>query len=42
MTVPDFQSIMLPFLKIAGDGREHQLQRNGGNLGQTVYCPAKI
>ncbi len=23
MTVPDFQSMMLPFLKIAGDGQEH-------------------
>lgn len=25
MAVPDFQSLMLPLLKIAGDGREHRL-----------------
>jgi restriction system protein len=23
MAVPDFQSLMLPLLKIAGDGKEH-------------------
>ena len=25
MAVPDFQSLMLPLLRIAGDGREHAL-----------------
>lgn len=25
MTVPDFQSVMLPLLKILGDGEEHRL-----------------
>jgi restriction system protein len=25
MAVPDFQSLMLPLLRIAGDGREHSL-----------------
>jgi restriction system protein len=34
MTVPDFQSIMLPFLKIAGDGREH-------SFSETVEILAK-
>ena len=23
MAIPDFQTIMLPFLKFAGDGKEH-------------------
>ncbi len=26
MAIPDFQSIMLPFLKIAGDGNEHSIR----------------
>src|SRR5512139_3897073 len=34
MTVPDFQSMMLPFLKIAADGQEH-------SFGETVEALAK-
>ena len=26
MPVPDYQSMMLPLMQIAGDGREHQLR----------------
>jgi len=25
MAVPDFQSLMLPLLRLAGDGKEHSL-----------------
>jgi restriction system protein len=36
MTVPDFQSIMLPFLKIAGDGREHSFSETVEILAQQL------
>jgi restriction system protein len=26
MAIPDYQSIMLPLLKLAGDGEEHSLR----------------
>jgi hypothetical protein len=31
MTVPDFQSLMLPLLKLAGDGHEHTLSEADDN-----------
>lgn len=33
MAVPDFQSLMLPLLRIAGDGKEHSLPEARGRLG---------
>ena len=33
MAVPDFQSLMLPLLQIAGDGKEHSLSDARGRLG---------
>jgi restriction system protein len=33
MAVPDFQSLMLPLLRIAGDGKEHPLSEARGRLG---------
>lgn len=36
MTVPDFQSIMLPFLKIAGDGQEHSFSETVEILAQQL------
>lgn len=32
MAVPDFQSLMLPLLRIAGDGTEHSLSDARGRL----------
>lgn len=34
MTVPDFQSLMLPLLKLAGDGHEHTLSESIETLDQ--------
>ncbi len=34
MTVPDYQSIMLPLLEYAGDGKEHLLRRAYDDLAQ--------
>lgn len=34
MAVPDFQSLMLPLLKFAGDGKEHSLNEAIENLAQ--------
>jgi restriction system protein len=34
MAVPDFQSLMLPLLKIAGDGKEHNLTASIETLAQ--------
>jgi len=33
VAVPDFQSLMLPLLRIAGDGKEHSLSDARGRLG---------
>lgn len=33
MAVPDFQSLMFPLLRIAGDGKEHSLAEARGRLG---------
>lgn len=35
MAIPDYQTIMLPLLKIAGDGKEHSLSEVIENLAQT-------
>jgi hypothetical protein len=32
MRIPDFQTIMLPFLKFAGDGQEHAKHEVGDKL----------
>lgn len=34
MAIPDFQSIMLPFLKIAGDRQEHRIREAIGTLAE--------
>jgi restriction system protein len=34
--VPDFQSLMLPFLRIAGDGREHSVAEARARLGSEL------
>ena len=34
MAVPDFQTIMLPLLKIAGDGEEHYIHDAVNELAQ--------
>lgn len=37
MSVPDFQAIMLPLLKIAGDGNEHSV-RDAGDRIADLFC----
>jgi restriction system protein len=34
MAVPDFQSLMLPLLKLAGDGQQHTLAETVEGLAQ--------
>jgi len=34
MAVPDFQSVMLPLLKVAGDGKQHTLTEAVKRLAQ--------
>ena len=34
MAIPDFQTLMLPLLKIAGDGREHYIHDAVNKLGE--------
>lgn len=34
MTIPDFQTIMLPLLKVVSDSKEHQIQEIIGNLAE--------
>ena len=34
MTIPDFQSIMLPLLKLAGDGEIHNVNNATGELAK--------
>ena len=51
MAVPDFQSLMLPLLRIAADGKEHSVGEARGvlsaefKLGQADledHCPAAV
>jgi restriction system protein len=34
LAVPDFQSLMLPLLRIAADGKEHSLAQARGRLAE--------
>lgn len=36
MAVPDFQSLMLPMLKFAADGKEHTMQEARDGLAKTL------
>jgi restriction endonuclease Mrr len=42
MTIPDYQSIMLPLLQLAGDGREHVIGDAIERLPSTSNSPMKI
>jgi restriction system protein len=37
MTVPGFQTMMLPFLKIAGDGQEHSFSETVDALAKQFH-----
>lgn len=41
MAIPDFQSIMLPFLQFAGDGKEHTLREAIDHLGAQFKLTAE-
>ena len=36
MAIPDYQSIMLPLLDLAGDGNEHSLREAYEQLAKTI------
>lgn len=40
MPIPDFQSIMLPLLKFAADGKEHSIQEAIDHISE-VFKPSR-
>ncbi len=37
MSIPDFEAIMLPLLKIAGDGKEHSVRDAGDRIADLFH-----
>jgi len=37
MSIPDYQTIMLPLLKIVGDGKEHSVRDAGDRIADLFH-----